>query len=247
MRSAGTPSLYSNRVWKRFIPVCLLTLTAFAQDTRYPPDGQQIPGPPSKEATADWLSEVTRYRTERRVRTGLTGEIYSRPELKWTQSSFIQPQSMVEDRYLYDPASRQYTIDRFLDDLDRRYGGIDSVLLWPVYPNIGIDNRNQFDLLRDMPGGLAGAQEDGGRVSPPHVRVLFPNMPWDQGTRAEPRSFAETIAGLLAEIGADGVNGDTFNGVPRSFRTASRCHRPSPGFRARRLSRFATRCWIGTT
>ena len=28
---------------------------------------------------------------------------YERPELKWTQSSFIQPQMMVEDRYFYDP------------------------------------------------------------------------------------------------------------------------------------------------
>ena len=104
----------------RFIPILLLALSAVAQDTRYPPDGQQIPGPPSKEAAADWLSEITRYRTERRVRAGLTGDIYTRPELQWTQSSFIQPQSMVEDRYFYDPTTRQYTIDRLLDDLDRK-------------------------------------------------------------------------------------------------------------------------------
>jgi iron(II)-dependent oxidoreductase len=221
MRNAGTPSLYSNRVRNRFVAILLLALGASAQDTKYPPDGQQIPGPPSKDAAAEWLSEITRYRAERRVRAGLTGEIYARPELKWTQSSFIQPQSMVEDRYFYDPATRQYTIDRFLDDLDRRYGGIDSVLLWPVYPNIGIDNRNQFDLLRDMPGGLPALKKMVDNLHRRHVRVLFPNMPWDQGTRLEPRSFAETIAGLLAEIGADGVNGDTYNGVPRSFRIAS--------------------------
>ena len=129
MRNAGRPSLYSNRVRNRFVAILLLSLGASAQDTKYPPDGQQIPGPPSKEAAAEWLSEITRYRAERRVRAGLTGEIYARPELKWTQSSFIQPQSMVEDRYFHDPATLQYTIDRFLDDLDRRYGGIDSVLL----------------------------------------------------------------------------------------------------------------------
>ncbi len=214
-RAIVCPTLYC------CLPVLLLAVAANAQDTRYPPDGQQIPGPPSKEATADWLSEITRYRAERRVRAGLNGDIYSRPELKWTQSSFIQPQSMVEDRYLYDPATRQYTIDRFLGDLDRRYGGIDSVLLWPVYPNIGIDNRNQFDLLRDMPGGLPALKKMVDDFHRRGVRVLFPNMPWDQGTRAEPRSFAETIAALMAEIGADGVNGDTYNGVPRSFRIAS--------------------------
>jgi hypothetical protein len=60
---------------------------------------------------------------------------------------------MVEDRLLYDPATRRYTVERFLDDVTQRYGCIDSILLWPVYPNIGIDNRNQWDLARDLPGG----------------------------------------------------------------------------------------------
>ena len=64
----------------------------------------------------------------------------------------MQPQAMVEDRYLYDPVARRYTVDRFLDDLDKRYGGIDSILLWPVYPNIGIDNRNRYDLLARYAG-----------------------------------------------------------------------------------------------
>jgi hypothetical protein len=65
---------------------------------------------------------------------------YRRPELRWTQRDFVQTQAMVEDRYLYDPATQRYTVPRFLDDLRQRYGGIDSVLLWPVYPNIGIDD-----------------------------------------------------------------------------------------------------------
>jgi hypothetical protein len=32
---------------------------------------------------------------------------------------------MVEDRYFYDPEKRQYTVDKYLDDLETRYGGID--------------------------------------------------------------------------------------------------------------------------
>lgn len=192
-----------------------------AQDTRYPPQGNQFPGPPAKADTAGWLKELQQYREERRIRDGLSGEIYQRPELQWAQSSFIQPQSMIEDRYFYDPAARRYTVDRFLADLQKRYGGVDSVLLWPVYPNIGIDNRNQFDLLRDMPGGLAGVRQMVADLHHRGVRVLFPIMPWDLGTRAEPHAFPETLAALMKEIGADGVNGDTFNGLPRSYWTAS--------------------------
>jgi iron(II)-dependent oxidoreductase len=36
---------------------------------------------------------------------------------------------MVEDRYLYDPATAKYTVDRYLDDLVKRYGGIDQVIV----------------------------------------------------------------------------------------------------------------------
>ncbi|MDR3702676.1 MAG: SUMF1/EgtB/PvdO family nonheme iron enzyme [Candidatus Sulfopaludibacter sp.] len=207
----------------RRLAICLFAMAAMApgQDTKYPPQGQQFPGPPAKPDTAEWLQELQRYREERRVRAGLDGELYDRPDLRWAQSSFIQPQVMVEDRYLYDPAARRYTVDRFLGDLDQRYGGVDSVLLWPVYPNLGIDNRNQFDLLRDMPGGLEGLR---GMIADFHrrgVRVLFPTMPWDMGTRRESRSMPETIAALMKEVGADGINGDTFGGLPRSYRAAS--------------------------
>ena len=48
------------------------------------------------------------------------------PRCKWAQSSFIQPQMMMEDRYFYDPVAGRYTVDRYLDDLEKRYGGIDA-------------------------------------------------------------------------------------------------------------------------
>src|SRR5207244_13308253 len=53
------------------------------------------------------------------------------------------------------------------------------------------------------------------------VRVLFPMMMWDQGTRDPGRPWPEAIASLMAEIGADGVNGDTQDGVPLVFSLAA--------------------------
>jgi hypothetical protein len=44
---------------------------------------------------------------------------------------------MIHDRYLFDRSTEQFTVDRYLQDLKDRYGGIDSVLLWQMYPNIG--------------------------------------------------------------------------------------------------------------
>jgi hypothetical protein len=43
----------------------------------------------------------------------------------------VQPQAMLHDRYLYDRATQQWTVDRYLDDLQERYGGIDSVVRAP--------------------------------------------------------------------------------------------------------------------
>src|SRR5437879_2197422 len=91
-------------------------------------------------------------RAERLIRAGYSSKEYERPELAWSQRDYVQPQMMIDDRFFYDAAAGKYTVDRYLDDLEKRYGGIDSVLIWPVYPNVGIDNRNQYDLTRDMPG-----------------------------------------------------------------------------------------------
>ena len=60
----------------------------------------------------------------------------------------MQPQMMVHDRYFYDPVAGKYTVDRYLDDLEKRYGGIDAVLIWATYPNMGIDDRNQLEMVR---------------------------------------------------------------------------------------------------
>jgi len=221
-----------------FVFVVFATLIASAQDTRFAPTDQQIPAPDclgvavkdlwfpgSKLCGPDeheaWLADISHWRDERRIRIGYDGSRYDRPEFKWTQSSFIQPQMMVHDRYFYDPVAGKYTVDRYLDDLDKRFGGIDSVLIWPTYPNMGIDNRNQHDLIRSMPGGLAGVRQMVADFHRRGVRVLFPMMMWDQGTRPPDRPWPEEIATLMAEIGADGINGDTQDGVPLAFSLAA--------------------------
>ena len=216
----------------------LLAGSVFAQDTEFPPQGEQIPGPDYGEESGQccyrsgeikdpaqafraWIEDVRHWRRERLIRLGYNGSEYERAELKWTQSSFIQPQMMIEERYFYDPVAGKYTVDRYLDDLEKRYGGIDSVLIWHTYPNIGIDDRNQYDLLHDMPGGVEGLKQ---MISDFHrrgVRVLFPVMLWDQGTRDVGIPNWEATPQAMAEIGADGINGDTLDGVPRAFRSAS--------------------------
>jgi len=168
-----------------------------------------------------WLKDVQHWRMERKIRIGYNSSRYERPELRWTQSSFMQPQMMVHDRYFYDPVAGKYTVDRYLDDLEQRYGGIDSVLIWSTYPNMGIDNRNQLDMVRSMPGGVDGIKQMVADFHRRGVRVLFPMMMWDQGTRDPGSAWPGAIAALVKEIDADGINGDTQDGVPLEFSLAA--------------------------
>jgi formylglycine-generating enzyme required for sulfatase activity len=187
-----------------------------------PPD-EVLPSETESECDVHdaWLKDVTHWRAERRIRIGYDGSRYRIPSLQWTQRSFIQPQMMVEDRYFYDPVAGKYTVDRYLDDLQTRYGGIDAVLIWPTYPNMGIDDRNQLDMVRSMPGGIAGVKQMVADFHRRGVRVLFPMMMWDQGTRDPGMPWPYAIATLMAEIGADGINGDTQDGVPLAFTVAA--------------------------
>ena len=42
--------------------------------------------------------------------------------------------------------------NRYLDDLEKRYGGVDAVLVWSTYPNMGIDDRNQLEMVESKIG-----------------------------------------------------------------------------------------------
>ena len=218
-------------------------LTVAAQGSPDRPEGEQIPPPAclsqrpvwaggnepcTADSYSDWLKTIQHWRFERRIRQGLTPEklpgvpdFYTLPQLQWIHKDFMQPQMMVQDRYFYDPRSGKYTVDRYLQDVDKRYGGIDAVLIWSTYPNMGIDARNQLQMVESMPGGYAGVSrmvEDFHRHG---VKVLFPMMMWDQGTHDPGEPWPNAIAAEMKAINADGVNGDTQQGVPLAFSLAA--------------------------
>jgi iron(II)-dependent oxidoreductase len=87
-----------------------------------------------------------------------TGQIYEVAQLEWTQTSYVEPQIHPFDRLFYDRDSHKYTVTRFLDDLTIRYGGVDSMLIWPTYPMIGAWCRSAclppIDVLPDCDGPL---------------------------------------------------------------------------------------------
>ncbi|HEX3353457.1 MAG TPA: formylglycine-generating enzyme family protein [Terriglobales bacterium] len=186
-----------------------------------PPAPEEIffPGP-SGNADA-WLAGLKAWRADRVIRLRYDGSQYARPDLAWTQRIFSQVQLLIWDRTFYNPETGKYTVDRFLADTENRIGPIDAVLIWHVYPNLGVDDRNQFDLLRDLPGGVPALREMVEKFHRHGVRVFFPIIAWDTGTRDEDALPWVAISQLLKDIGADGINFDTLESIPAQFRSAS--------------------------
>jgi len=169
----------------------------------------------------EWRRGMKVWREEHLTRMGYDDSEYRREELLWSQRNYVHTQMMVEDRYLYDPVAGKYTVDRYLDDLEDRFGGIDSVLFWYIYPNIGLDDRNQTDLAYDLPGGIEGLKQLVVDFHRRGVRVFLPTMAWDNGTRDSGVTDWKAITDLAAKVNADGINGDTYFSVPHAFRAAS--------------------------
>jgi iron(II)-dependent oxidoreductase len=184
------------------------------------PSAVFIAGPDTPAAGAAWSANLDAWRKRTRNELGLRGD--ERPAgSSWARSAFTQDEVLIWDRSLYDAQTRQYTVDRFLAGVESRVGPLDTVLLWPTYPNLGVDERDQFDQMRDMPGGIAGVRALIAAFHAHNIRVLLPYLAWDTGTRAESDSPAHTMAELQAALGADGVNFDGLNSVPDSFRATS--------------------------
>jgi formylglycine-generating enzyme len=173
-----------------------------------------------------WRSALTRWRDEARERTGYDGSAYQQPELAWTQQCFAVSLAWLWDELLYDHAAGRFTPERFCAEAEREFGGLDGIVLWHAYPVIGIDERNQFDFYRQVPGmrGLVAA------LQARDIRVFLDYNPWDVGTRREPIDDELAVAELVRELEADGVLLDTMKEARPGLRTAVDAARPGVAF-----------------
>jgi hypothetical protein len=160
--------------------------------------------PAWRERLADWREQA---------RAGYDGSAYER--LAWTQSCFSVALVWLWDELLFDHAAGRFTPERLAADAES-FGGFDGVVLWHAYPVIGIDERNQFDWYRDVPGirELVAALQARG------IRVFVNYNPWDVGTRREPVADAVAVGELVRELGVDGVFLDTMKEAQPELRAA---------------------------
>jgi hypothetical protein len=207
-----------------------------------PMRGNQILAPRSFDAAsiATWLDKMRRMRTDCQQAIGFNGSMSRVKGLEWTQTAYMGPQAHPYDRMFYDPTlgngtgGAGYTVDKWLDDLASRFGQITHVLWWATYPNLGIDDRNLYQLTRSLPGGAEGFSVAVDQLHARGVHVLLSYLGWDTGTQGPANKTyrntewdPEQMAQLLKETHADGFNGDGGAGCTAAFyEEALRVYKP---------------------
>lgn len=167
-------------------------------------EGKIFVGPADPAEREGWRRNLALWRDDARARHGFDGAAYDRPEARWAASCFTVAQVWLWDELFYSFEERRFTPERFLDDARERFGGLDGIVLWHAYPIIGVDDRNQWDYYRDVPGIVElvdGLHELG-------VHVFVDYNPWDTGTRRGDDDLTE-LAAVVRDLGADGVFLDT--------------------------------------
>ncbi|KAI7864884.1 C-type lectin protein [Spinellus fusiger] len=167
----------------------------------------QVDGPATPREFAHWNIAMKKWRREKLEKTPKDSITvgYDVPNLIWMQSNYAQLHVMAHDIFLFDYKTNTYTVDRFLKDTEERYGLIDSVVIWPVFPNLGCDSRNTEDFFRSLPGGTYGTRGLVEQFHQRNVRVIFSVLPWDNGTRDPQADWSYVLPRLMKEYHVDGM------------------------------------------
>lgn len=151
--------------------------------------------------------------------------MYRRDDLKWARKCYSSDSMMAWDRRFYDIADGQFHIDEFLEKMDRLIGGYDIWMLWPTWPALGMDQRNQWDMFRDLPGGYEKLREITDVCHSHGTHFFTSYMPWDGSTRSDEGHFdgMTTIASALQH---DGFVLDTSGSASKELQNAADAAKP---------------------
>ena len=150
--------------------------------------------------------------------------MYRRKDLQWIQSAKMIHLFMAWDSRIYDRKKKKYVLDEFIRKSNALYGKDDIIALWPTWPALGIDQRNQWDMYRDLPGGLIAVKSLSDQCHQHGIKFFLCYNPWDESTRKE--DHLKGMADLLRNTNADGVVLDTRGSSSKELQEAADAVKP---------------------
>ena len=151
--------------------------------------------------------------------------LFEREDLKWIRHSYVMHLMYAWDKFYYDLEKGDYTLQEFLERGKKLYGGDEVISIWPTWPTLGLDQRNQFDLFKDLPGGLEAMKNQAALSRAKGTRFFVCYNPWDESTNS--KNHFEGLYDLILATDADGVVLDTKAEAGREFQDAA--DRVKPG------------------
>jgi formylglycine-generating enzyme required for sulfatase activity len=150
--------------------------------------------------------------------------LFERKDLQWVRHAYVNTIMMNWDKFYYDYTDKQFHINAFLQRGKKLYGGDDFLSLWPTWPTLGLDQRNQFDMFNDLPGGCTAIKTIANQCRQQGTKLFLCYNPWDESTRNE--NHFEGISKLIKATAADGMVLDTKGSSSKELQDAADKVRP---------------------
>lgn len=105
------------------LTVLTMLVKAYQEDYQLKFRENQVEGPTSPRDYLEWNSRIRKWRLEQQAKRkefSCSSTGYDVPSLQWAQKSYVQPNVMLHDLFLFDPVTNKYTVDKFLKGKDKR-------------------------------------------------------------------------------------------------------------------------------
>jgi formylglycine-generating enzyme required for sulfatase activity len=130
--------------------------------------------------------------------------LFDRQDLQWIRDDYVIMLQFAWNKDFYDWQRQQFHYFSLLEKGSYYFGWLDVFGLWPTWPRLGVDQRNQWDLFSDLPGGLKQLRffslESKEMMG---TKFFICYNPWDESTRKQ--DPYKGMATLIEALDADGV------------------------------------------
>lgn len=187
-------------------------------ETILPPNGSVTYHLWLETYTGDWQEGLRHIFQNRKLYdlSGFDNVLFERPDLQWIRKTYTICLMMA-----WDKRSPLFSKKFFADSSP--VGGWGAFGIWPTWPTLGLDQRNQFDLFNDLPGGLPNLKKMGNTMRLQGTKLFLCYNPWDESTRdaSNPKAHLKGLSDLIAATDADGVVLDTRGSSSKELQEAA--------------------------
>lgn len=151
--------------------------------------------------------------------------LLQREDQKWFRSCYAVNLMMNWDTRFFDYKDGKFHVKEHLERMKKLMGGYDVYSIWPTWPALGMDQRNQWDMFRDLPGGYDKLREISDQCHEMGTKFFVCYNPWDESTRSSEGHF-DGMTAITKAVNIDGFVLDTKGGSSMELQNAADAARP---------------------